>query len=124
MQTVKVLIRKQIYEVIDIKKCQNIQLPIDIIWNFEGQREDDENVEIISCDAKEAIQKFKSGDLAAVSELKGEQITEAVEARFYTSHENFFVIWVLTEIFVKNVIRLPEHWWIKWLRRNLLMVLR
>ena len=94
MQTVKVLIRKQIYEVIDIKKCKNIQLPIDIIWNFEGQREDDENVEIISCDAKEAIQKFKSGDLAAVSELKGEQITEAVEARFYSSHENFFVIWV------------------------------
>ena len=40
-------------------------------------------MEIISCDAKEAIQKFKSGDLAAVSELKGEQITEAVEARFH-----------------------------------------
>jgi len=46
---------------------------------WKGQQEDEENVEIISCDAKEAIQKFKSGDLAAVSELKGEQITEAVE---------------------------------------------
>ena len=48
-------------------------------------------MEIISCDAKEAIQKFKSGDLAAVSELKGEQLTEAVEARFYQFSVNIGV---------------------------------
>jgi len=40
---------------------------------------DDENVEIISCDAAEAIKKFKSGELESNSDLKGEQITEAVE---------------------------------------------
>ena len=40
---------------------------------------EDENVEIISCDAAEAIKKFKSGELESSSDLKGEQITEAVE---------------------------------------------
>jgi len=47
--------------------------------DWKGQRDDDEKVEIISCDAKEAIRKFKSGELQSASELKGEQITEAVE---------------------------------------------
>ena len=43
---------------------------------------EDENVEIISCDAAEAIKKFKSGELESTSDLKGEQITEAVEDCF------------------------------------------
>jgi hypothetical protein len=42
-------------------------------------REEDENVEIISCDAAEAIRKFKNGEIQT-PELKGEQLTEAVEA--------------------------------------------
>ena len=51
---------------------------------FEGHNSilggvEDENVEIISCDAAEAIKKFKSGELESSSDLKGEQITEAVE---------------------------------------------
>jgi len=47
--------------------------------DWRRDQADDEKVEIISCDAKEAIRKFQSGELASVSELKGEQITEAVE---------------------------------------------
>ena len=39
-------------------------------------------MEIISCDAAEAIKKFKSGELESTSDLKGEQITEAVEDCF------------------------------------------
>ena len=47
--------------------------------DWKRDQAEDEKVEIISCDAQEAIRKFKSGELASASELKGEQITEAVE---------------------------------------------
>ena len=58
-------------------------------------------MEIISCDAKEAIRKFKSGELQSASELKGEQITEAVEVRlllFSDEKYYFFLCWIVKEI--------------------------
>lgn len=40
---------------------------------------DDENVEIISCDTVQAIKRFKEGDMDQIGDLRGHQLTEAVD---------------------------------------------
>ena len=40
---------------------------------------DDENVEIISTDTVQAIKRFKEGDIDQIGDLKGQQLTEAVD---------------------------------------------
>ena len=54
-------------------------LDIDLkYYDLSVQSRDNTNDQI-TIDAAEAIKKFKSGELESNSELKGEQITEAVE---------------------------------------------
>lgn len=47
--------------------------------DWKGVTPDDENVEIISCDQVSAIKRFKEGDLDQIGDLKGQQLTEAVD---------------------------------------------
>ncbi|CAG5099324.1 Oidioi.mRNA.OKI2018_I69.XSR.g16447.t1.cds [Oikopleura dioica] len=45
----------------------------------EGEEENEENVEIITCEAAEAIKRFREGDIDQIGDVTGRQLTESVE---------------------------------------------
>lgn len=47
--------------------------------DWKGAAQEEENVEIITCDAVQAIKRFKEGDIDQIGCVTGKQLTESVE---------------------------------------------